>query len=171
MPCRIQMHFILICAKQSLTFCRRPKCAAASPLAPLRQSYPLPSPNACRLQNRRWQCAPRTSGWPKMGFVECAPLQRQHFRGSARTLLGLSPARGAHFDREWCSRRSAVLILLTYVVVSTIWGWQNGALACARCAFSRSPMKNQCFWRTGAPRTVFFGPAMGLSPQRGAHFD
>ena len=129
------MLLILICAKQSFTFRRRPKRAAASPLAPLRQSYPLPSPNACRLQNRRWQCAPRTSGWPKMRFVGCAPLQRQHFCGSAGALLGLSPAPGAHFDKEWCYRLSSVLILLTYVVMSTILGWQNGALACARCAF------------------------------------
>ncbi len=27
--------------------------------------------------------------------------------------------------------------MLTYVDMSTIWGWQNGALACARCAFCK----------------------------------
>jgi len=35
--------------------------------------------------------------------------------------LGLSPARGAPFDWEWCSRHSAVLILLNFEVMSTSW--------------------------------------------------
>ena len=75
-------------------------------------------------------------------------LRREHLRRFAGALLGLSPARGAHFDWEWRSRYSAVLILLTFEVISTILGRPklSSRLRAVRI------LKNE------------------LSPVRGAHF-
>ena len=49
--------------------------------------------------------------------------------------------------------------------------FEKRALADAWCAFLHSPMKNQCFWRAGTPRTGFFGRAAVLRLLRGALFD
>ena len=141
---------ILICAQRFHTFRRRSKCAAVSRHAPLRQTYALPSPNACRLLAKSSlamraadirPCAVALPATPHAGAIRvlftrlgpphgspvearCASRMsrvtkksilcwRRRLRPARRgRAAALSPARGAHFCSERCSRLSAVLISL-----------------------------------------------------------
>ena len=129
---------------------RRSKRTAARRHAPLRQSYPLPSPNRCPLQNRRachaapTLCLPTWSSGPLRIEVQSA-WQAQDLG----PLRALSSARGARFCSKPHSRLGAARILPPYLALGPILVWQNCALACARCPLFLK---------------------MTLSPRRRAHF-
>ncbi len=137
---------ILIFMQPSHTFCRHPKCAAASRHAPLRQTYALPNPNARRLQNRRQGHAPLTLGhspwlsrppriqeqaacyYQDLGFLMALPSRRRapriHFTDEQMFFGGGASGRHAG-DVPRRSRLRTVPICV-----------ENGALAPARCSFS-----------------------------------
>ena len=71
---------------------------------------------------------PSTRGAPDVHFTYEKPIllvRRRDRPARHGRAAALSPARGAHVRRERRSRLDAVLMLLTYVVVSTILGRQN----------------------------------------------
>lgn len=96
----------------------------------MRQTYALPSPNAHRLQNRRWQCAPRTldpaprpSRPPRveeqsacylqhLGPLMALPSRRGasqvHFTFKSHTFVGDGASGWRAVGAPWCSRLRAV---------------------------------------------------------------
>ena len=141
------MLLILICAKQSLTFSRRAKRAAGSPPAPVRQSYPLPSPNGPRSHSAAPWSAPSTLG-PLLGPSRRPRGQEQSacYLHDLGPLMALPSRRGASHVRVDLQNTRPFGPL---VGPGGAPGVRNGALALARCTFHLKMM---------------------LPPQRGAHF-
>ena len=127
------MPLIFICAKQSLTLCPRPKRCAGSPPAPVRQSYPLPSPNGPRTHSAAPCHAPPTLG-PLLGPSRRPRGQEQSacYLHDLGPLMALPSRRGASHVR--------VDLQNTRPFGSSVGpggppGARNGALALARCTF------------------------------------
>ena len=141
------MLLILICAKQSFTFLRRAKCVAARPPAPVRQSYPLPSPNGPRTHFAAPWRVPSTLG-PLLGPSRRPRGQEQSacYLHDLGPLMALPSRRGASHVRVDLQNTRPFGPL---VGPGGAPGVRNGALALARCTFHLKMM---------------------LPPQRGAHF-
>ena len=153
---------------------RRSKWPAARRPAPLRQTYPLPSPNRCPLQSRRachalpTLCLPRwLSGSPR---VEARSVwQVQHLD----PLKALSLARRARFfenDALASVRHSFCLLVSRWappwfgkIALSPVRGAhfsKNDALASAACSFCHPRRSGALSWLN----------KIMLSPALGAHF-
>ena len=125
------MPLILICAKQSPTFSRRPKRGAGSPPAPVRQSYPLPSPNGPRSHSAPPWHAPPTLG-PLLGPSRRPRGQEQSacYLHDLGPLMALPSRRGASHVRVDLQNTRP---FGPPVGPGGAPGVRNGALALARC--------------------------------------